>query len=710
MTITWKTIALDPAINPSDSSISIAYGNGVWVIGTFLDYKIWYSNDLLSWTEASAPFEAEFADIEDIYFSNGIFVAVGKYHGLSSSVSTSTDGVTWSAFKTIGSVESFPDPGLRTLGVTSDGAGNWLAWQDGGGCFLYSIDNGSSWYFIEPADGGLGFSGTFGNGVFVVLGAGEGSIGFKDNVVTASPDTLTVYTDSDGADYEFKAVAFGNNIFLKWNNATVWSSTDGISWSSVGSLAGDFLDKNSLSYGNRIRTWVATGSASSLVYESTDDGITWTLSYTGSNIYQGFRYLNGKFIGFDAGTHELVVSSSILFIVGTGVTSSTGADILAYNGVSFTSIGIGILNDSTPKIGWAGAHQGKIWVSESDQDSGNQSTDGVTWTTEASISSSWTTYGTDAANNIWHSTSDLFSGANIIYKNGSAVHTISSGNGKTLMAFHPTDANIIAVIYGVNEFSIPAEVHVDVSTDGGTSWNTSADLINSAIASMYPIVDLGYGIDGGIAINSNGVIVAHFNWTATASYGTYTNSVAYSTDNGASWSRIDFESADSFGLTGFLVASGSRFVVAYGYQEVSGEVVTRVRYSDDGASWTLATSLTDPAGPPYGIFQPGGLWYNSDLDECWVIHSYYGYQITGFLQKGVSGLSSWSDESGQVTGAGAWGFMSISYPGLSGGGGGGGGGPSGPNRYLHIYEEGGQRYIPIYTDGTDKFLRVYGAP
>ncbi len=412
-----------------------------------------------------------------------------------------------------------------------------------------------------------------------------------------------------------------------------------------------------------------------------------------------------------------VISDGIKFIVTAGDVPDgrSGSDIYAYDGISFTSVGLGNITDGgQADIDWAGKYQGDVWVAHSgDGIRGVQSTDGSSWTTRSrNASIYWVQYGEDGAGNTWRleATGDSISTYSI-YKNDILKYTTTEGSPPYLsipwMAFHPSDGSLVAfVIHKINPPN-PYEVYVYYTIDGGDTWTQSTNLIPSNNDFTYFTVDYSYGaVMGNMAINSSGAMATYFSWWDNVA-NLNTNSIAYSTDGGASWGRVDLASADSFGFSGMVVSSGPRFVCAFGFYNGT-EAFTKVYYSDSGASWTLATELHDLAVD--GIFQPHGVWYNYTMDECWIIAQYYSYEVSGFLRKGVSNLSSWTNESSQIPKAMAAGnIISLSFPGLNAAGG-GGSDPAGPYRFIPVYVQGGVKFIPTYEDiDGNKFIPVYSS-
>ena len=118
-------------------TISIAYGNGVFVAGgvssNASNYNIAYSTDGINWNLSSGtPSNV----VNMVTYANGIFCAVGA--DSNGAVATSPDGINWTQY----------NPTNNLVCVTY-GAGRWFA-GDGSGNLYYSTDN---WYTNSVING-----------------------------------------------------------------------------------------------------------------------------------------------------------------------------------------------------------------------------------------------------------------------------------------------------------------------------------------------------------------------------------------------------------------------------------------------------------------------------------------------------------------------------------------------------------------------------
>lgn len=93
--ITWTTVTT----TLTAQAFSIAYGNGVWVMGGQYG-QVSRSTNAVSWTSQNAFFEFASGQqgnvtspVRGMAYGNGVFLAVGAFEGLR--IRTSTDGITW---------------------------------------------------------------------------------------------------------------------------------------------------------------------------------------------------------------------------------------------------------------------------------------------------------------------------------------------------------------------------------------------------------------------------------------------------------------------------------------------------------------------------------------------------------------------------------------------------------------------------------------
>lgn len=194
--------------------------------------------------------------VEDIVWSGSQFVAVGRS---GSKIYTSPDGITWTP--------RTPALDTRLLRGVTFGNGLFVAVSDTttSGLTVQSSPDGITWTFgnLSSIDGL--YDVTFGNGVFVGVGGnGNGVYARSTNGTSWTPGVIRTTTTF------YRAVAFGNGLFVACSSADISTSPDGITWTSRFNPGRDVFDI--IWTGSQ---FVATGGGASPIFTS-PDGITWT--------------------------------------------------------------------------------------------------------------------------------------------------------------------------------------------------------------------------------------------------------------------------------------------------------------------------------------------------------------------------------------------------------------------------------------------------
>lgn len=189
------------------------------------------------------------------HFGNNLFL-VGGTNGV---VSTSTDGLTWTA-RTTGAASNNP---MRAIAsdpsqfVMSDGIGG-----------VRTSPDGITWtYRGQKLDGGNSSNAiVFGNGLYVLAG--------NSATLATSTDGVNWTSRTSGfVDQPIFGLAFGNGIFVAGGGqGRITTSTNGITWTSQTSGFGSdqILE---IAFGNGI--FVAVGTAGKVA--TSPDGVNWTL-------------------------------------------------------------------------------------------------------------------------------------------------------------------------------------------------------------------------------------------------------------------------------------------------------------------------------------------------------------------------------------------------------------------------------------------------
>ena len=211
----------------------IAYYNGVWVAVGIKSQNVYalYSSNLTSWTSVQ---------LTTVGTSGTAAICAGPNQFVIGSTDntnfvgfwTSTDGASWTNHAT-----TIP------LNVSGIAYGNGLYVCCGTGWIGYSSD-GASWSTVWPGHlfPSVTYDGiAFGNGVFVAVA--EDASTAHVVIVTANGTTFTLANDPTNSGY-WQGITFGDGHFLAVGlNGPAkgsMSSTDGLSWGYISTIAGNY--------------------------------------------------------------------------------------------------------------------------------------------------------------------------------------------------------------------------------------------------------------------------------------------------------------------------------------------------------------------------------------------------------------------------------------------------------------------------------------
>lgn len=203
---TWST---PKQLVTTGSWSNVIYANGSFMMLNFHNGKLATSTDGITWTTRDT-YSLEYW--RGLAYGNGIYVAVGPSYG---TIMTSTDGETWTK-RTVGSV----------------------TWQDiayGNGKFIIISNSG---YFSTSTDGvtwksqsripniSRGYDViTFGNGKFVV------AEGYRGNTQTTTDGETWTTPNTSAGSHSWQSIAASDGKFiLVGNSGYVTTSIDGITW------------------------------------------------------------------------------------------------------------------------------------------------------------------------------------------------------------------------------------------------------------------------------------------------------------------------------------------------------------------------------------------------------------------------------------------------------------------------------------------------
>jgi hypothetical protein len=220
----------------------VTYGQGLYV-AVGLSNTILTSPDGVTWTSRSTPVTIN--SINDIAFANGVFVAVGD---ASNPIIYSTDGITWVA-----------GGGTSPNAIDGVAYGNskWVAVAEGASWI--STNNGVSWSInqIIPALFNV-TSVSFANGNFVATTTTPTLVRSSDGITwtDVTPSGAGQFVDITFARPYFVALDITGQIFLS-EDGTSWTKTrdaDGDTWKTITSGAGVLVAVASSSGGDNVIT------------------------------------------------------------------------------------------------------------------------------------------------------------------------------------------------------------------------------------------------------------------------------------------------------------------------------------------------------------------------------------------------------------------------------------------------------------------------
>ena len=341
--ISW-TGPLESSEYPSfaEDGYGVVFGNGVYIKIDHGNNSVSVSSDALTWTQFSLPssswnFQAK------IYFVNETFYILGDYGYMA----VSPDGGNWTL------VIARPWPYIRDI---ASGDGIWVAV---GGDAISASEDGVSWtrqFTTSDTDHNLNCV-VYGNNTFVAVGV--------NGTVITSPDgknwTHQILTNSRG----FEDVSFGNGVFVGLTvgngSSAVMTSPNGVNWTEGGERFG-FGSR--LTFGNGI--FAAINPVTPGLVHTSSDGMTWI----------------AHDLGDSPGINDIVFGNNTFVIVG-----NYGYVFRSHDGVNwFSAQSVGIHH---PSGGVTYADLNSVTFGDGvfvAVGSGiASSSDGITWTTQKSI-------------------------------------------------------------------------------------------------------------------------------------------------------------------------------------------------------------------------------------------------------------------------------------------------------------------------------------
>jgi len=267
--------------SPSNNILDVAYGNNTWVaVGRA--GKMAYSTDGASWTAVS---NSTFGNnqIDAVAFDNNMFIAVGH----SSRMASSTDGKTWTA----GTIP------FSYANAIAFGGGRWVIGNESGRT-AYSTD-GRTWTTVSAQNvfgssmsaGASGIYGiAYGNNRWVITGDG-GKMAYSSNGESWTAVTNSTFP-SGGQSYTILDIVYGGNRFVAAGQQGIAYSSDGASWTRATGITSGIYG---IAFGNN--RYVVVGNSGKIGYST--NGATWTTVGStgfGTTAINAVAYGNGRFV------------------------------------------------------------------------------------------------------------------------------------------------------------------------------------------------------------------------------------------------------------------------------------------------------------------------------------------------------------------------------------------------------------------------------
>lgn len=256
--VTWntQTSGFGTVIN------SIEYGNGIFVAGCGSaggQGILATSSNGTSWTTRAANFQSS---INAVAFGNGVWVGGGfGYSTQAANIRTSTNGLAWHT-----QTSNFSTG--QTVNSIAYGNGLWIASAPVGG-IRTSTNDGVTWTTSTAI---IGNRFAYGNGVWVAGGSA--------GVLRTSTNDAVTWT-TQGTSFSVDSIVYADGVFTVTAGTSVYTSADGVNWAEYSNAFTTVM--KSIRYGNGI--WVAGGNAGSInryiknilpiVASTTIGGYTW---------------------------------------------------------------------------------------------------------------------------------------------------------------------------------------------------------------------------------------------------------------------------------------------------------------------------------------------------------------------------------------------------------------------------------------------------
>ena len=448
---------------------------------------------------------------------------------------------------------------LRTSGTTSTlraatfGASKHLVAGDFG--ILRSSTDGITWATRTSGFNGTIQSLTFGGGNFI-YGGSLGSLATSTDGITwqtKNPSIGSTLNPNQGTFGPWMAYGAGVFVGAVSNNGGLVSSTDGITWTTRDNSLNSTATCGGVVYGAGL---FAANYDNGNVVTSTD-GVTWTAQTTGTtSTLRSLAFINSTFV--------------------SGVTGDAGNVLTSTDGITWTSRVTGIASGNATNCAFYGVGQYWVWTGSG----ARSSTDLVTWNAIA---------GSPGTMNC-----GVFNGTLLVGgQNAGVIKTSTDGVTWTTRTSNTTSTITALIWTGSLHLYGDSAGKIGTSTDGIT-WTLQTSGTTSTIMSLLYDGTLYHASVLHSTLTSTDAVT----WTTNTGYSGTTSTIlstAYGNSTyvyGTVGGRIA-TSADTMAWTGQTSGTTSNVnALRYGTVFVYGTVGGGLSTSTDGVTWTARTSGT----------------------------------------------------------------------------------------------------------------------
>lgn len=319
----WTVSATDKFGNVGvleDGNIITAYT--YWLTGS--DNNVFVSNSITSWTSASEYQRSPYVNLDNTPLIGGYIQTSSNIVGLQAS---SVTGVSVEIISnlipsgTIAAVVKVLDSSNHSYRLRYYN-GILIVALNNSSIFYASSDNGNTWNSYSCPGGFQMFDIAYFNAKWVCESSYGSSGGFYYSNDAGIPTNWVLASSALSSDPSSCMCVTKNKVFKVGSNGRIFSSSDGVNWSSSADLVypGGLSAYNFAYDGTNI---LISNGGGNTVYKSSNDGASFTTAFTSSFEIANLRYFNGYFMVSD--TNSAISISSDGGTTWSTVTQPTGA-------------------------------------------------------------------------------------------------------------------------------------------------------------------------------------------------------------------------------------------------------------------------------------------------------------------------------------------------------------------------------------------------